>query len=93
MNFVICYDIGSDKARGKVLKILKDYGTPIQKSVVEIVNMGESELIWCLERLADWVKPEKGDLLRLYPMCEKCAGKIRIMGGNAAMEEQTSQVL
>ena len=52
-NYIVVYDISSDKERGKVEKKLKSYGFRIQKSVFEckLKRTGVNEMIKTLEDL------------------------------------------
>jgi len=63
-KYLVCYDIVSNKKRTKVYKKLKDYGTPVQKSVFEcILGIAQVELMWKeISPLID----ENTDIITLY---------------------------
>ncbi|WP_242637608.1 CRISPR-associated endonuclease Cas2 [Desulfobacter hydrogenophilus] len=41
MFFLVCFDIVDNRFRYRVVKILKGYGTRVQKSAFECANMNE----------------------------------------------------
>lgn len=66
---IVSYDIGNDRRRYKVFRLLKDYGQWVQYSVFEVD---------CDEK--DWVKLEfqlkglikENDSLCIYTLCQSC---------------------
>ena len=42
MFYLVCFDIVEDPARAKVVKVLKEYGERVQKSVFECPNLMNS---------------------------------------------------
>lgn len=75
----IIYDIGSDKARRKVVKLLKVAGLyRVQKSVflgtVERNRMDELQL-----HIEELIKPEK-DSVYLFPLCDSDFKKVITLG-------------
>jgi CRISPR-associated protein Cas2 len=89
MNYLICYDITSDRKRNRVAKILKDYGDRVQLSTFELPNLDDQ--IWekCWSRLQKRVELESGDSIRVYKLCESCRKVIQIWSpdGGEAMQE------
>ena len=69
MQYIIAYDIGDDRRRTKVLSALKDFGFPVQFSVVECDLDGRD-----LARLKERLLPLIGrrDKLVFYPLCQNC---------------------
>jgi CRISPR-associated protein Cas2 len=75
---VVSYDIPSDRRRGRVCKLLKDYGERVQYSVFECALRPED-----FKRLRERLKPllvlEEDDV-RFYRLCESCFRKATIWG-------------
>ncbi len=74
----ISYDIPDDRRRGKMCKLLKDYGERVQYSVFECVLRPDD-----LKRLRERLKPllvlEEDDV-RFYRLCESCRRKATVWG-------------
>ena len=76
--YIICFDISNDKNRRKVVKLLKNSGTRVQKSVFECL-LDDKQFIDLkdnLEKIIDW----NTDSLRYYQLCEHCIQNIKIAG-------------
>jgi len=76
--FAISYDIGDDRRRLKVAKVLKDFGERVQLSVFE-ANIEESQLERLRERVNEILDHEE-DTVRIYPLCAVCVSKVEIIG-------------
>lgn len=52
-EYAICYDVGDDRERGRVDKLLKGYGFRVQKSVFEcrLTRAGKAALVAALSKL------------------------------------------
>ncbi|MDY6865365.1 MAG: CRISPR-associated endonuclease Cas2 [Halobacteriota archaeon] len=74
----VIYDISEDKSRSKVAKICKGYGLyRVQKSAfLGDLNKNESDslAIECEDLIDD------GDSVYVFPMCDDCFKKIRLIG-------------
>ena len=70
MHYVIAYDIRSDRRRQKVLSTLKDFGTPVQFSVVEC-QLDRSRLDLLKQRVLSLIVTRR-DRLTIYAFCENC---------------------
>ena len=70
MQYVIAYDIESDRRRKKVMNRLKDFGLRVQYSVYECELDGarfqqlKTDLMPMIDR--------KTDKLHIYRLCESC---------------------
>jgi len=73
---VVSYDIPSDRRRGKVCKLLKDYGQRVQYSVFECMLRPE-DLKRLRQRLKPLLTPEEDDV-RFYRLCETCLRKATV---------------
>ncbi|MDY6966754.1 MAG: CRISPR-associated endonuclease Cas2 [Halobacteriota archaeon] len=74
----VIYDISEDKSRSKVAKICKGYGLyRVQKSAfLGDLNKTESDslAIECEDII------NEGDSVYVFPMCDDCFKKIRLIG-------------
>lgn len=73
--YVVAYDIGDDKRRAKVVKLMESIGTRMNFSVFECMltdiqyqNMCK-RLAKCVVKREDWVN--------IYPLCTECFARIR----------------
>jgi CRISPR-associated protein Cas2 len=78
MVILVTYDITNNKNRGKIHKILRDYGYPVQKSVFELMlNFNRVEAL--KGELAPLVRGRR-DSVRFYQVCETCQDRVRVLG-------------
>jgi CRISPR-associated protein Cas2 len=91
MYILISYDIVSDRVRNKVMKLLKDYGDHVQKSVFEC-HLDDNKYAEVKNGLMSLVNP-KEDRVRLYRICQACMGKIEISGWGTVKEEEEFTVV
>lgn len=82
--YVISYDIVKDRARTRVMKILKGYGFHVQKSVFECL-LTEVQLKKLLQLLSARIDAET-DSVRIYNLCQSCAGQATILGRGEVSE-------
>lgn len=68
MFWVVLYDIEDDGRRTKVYDQLCNFGTPVQKSVVELA-VGRRQLALLRRRLRKLVEPE--DRILIASLCER----------------------
>ncbi|MBW2609523.1 MAG: CRISPR-associated endonuclease Cas2 [Deltaproteobacteria bacterium] len=78
MNMLVAYDIAEPRRLGKVAKVLKDYGTRVQKSIFE-VNVEGKNFSEMKTRIEGEIEASE-DAVKYFPLCEKCAGTIEIIG-------------
>ena len=79
MFFLVCFDIVDNKDRYRVVKILKGYGTRVQKSVFECANMTEHKFLRMKSELDD-VIDHGVDTIRFYPLCRSCIKAFEFSG-------------
>jgi CRISPR-associated protein Cas2 len=79
MFHLVCFDIVDDKTRYQVVKILKGYGTRVQKSVFECPNLTEHALLK-LKSDIDEVIDHGEDTVRYYPLCRACIRSVEFSG-------------
>jgi CRISPR-associated protein Cas2 len=84
MYVVIAYDTPDDKRRGKIAKILKNFGFRTQLSVFEAILSNEEleRLITKLKNIAD----NKQDSIRIYSLCAKCQENMILIGISKKVE-------
>lgn len=72
--YVVTYDIGDDKRRDKVVKVLEAIGTRMNYSVFECTLTGIQYRKMCnqLEKIV--VRRE--DWVNIYPLCTECYARI-----------------
>ena len=88
---MISYDVVEDKKRLKLMKLLKDYGNRVQKSVFECdlstktyeqVKSGVEEII-----------NKRKDRVRYYRICKGCVDKVEISGWGEVTEDEEFMVI
>ena len=86
MFVVIAYDIADPKRLNKVAKIMKGYGSRVQKSVFEVyVDRNAIKRMKVeLESVIDFQK----DTVRYYRLCKVCAGTVEYHGSGFYTEEE-----
>jgi len=78
MDMIVAYDIADPRRLSKVAKLLKDYGLRVQKSIFE-VNVDGRRFFEMKERVEEIIE-ESEDGVKYFPLCEKCAGTVEIIG-------------
>lgn len=91
MLYLVSYDIPETKRRGKIAKVLKDYGRRVQLSVFECPLDGErfARMVARLEKLVEAGE----DSVRIYDLCVECKGKIVILGRGEVVENPKVYIL
>jgi CRISPR-associated protein Cas2 len=70
MDWIICYDIASNRRRSKVAKILLDHGDRLQESVY-LCRMPEARMAELRGRIASKIDP-KTDAVGIFRRCAAC---------------------
>jgi len=81
MRYVVCYDIPETKRRTRLRKNLLRFGNPKQFSVFEC-DLSPRGLERMKKTIKEIISPAE-DNVRIYPVCEKCAGAVEFFGGAA----------
>ena len=84
-NIFVAYDVVNDKRRNKIARFLEEYGFRINKSVF-IFNGAKKTVQLLQQGIAQWVK--KGDVIIIFPLCNKCYGKSVILGAPPLTKRQ-----
>jgi CRISPR-associated protein Cas2 len=90
MFYIVSYDIPDDRKRDKVAKTLLDFGTRVQYSVFECI-MDEDHLKNMMERLNRIISED--DSIRIYALCAKCKGVIKVIGKGEVTKEEKVYIL
>lgn len=79
MLIVLCYDVGDDRRRLRLYQVMQGYGRAVQRSVFEC-ELTASELERLRRRVRRIIDPA-ADSVRLYVLCEGCAGRVEVLAG------------
>ena len=79
MFCLTCFDIVDDRARNRVVKILKEYGIRVQKSVFECANITEKRFLKMKDRIERNIDSTE-DTVRYYLVCKGCLNKMEYTG-------------
>lgn len=72
--YVVTYDIGDDKRRQKVVKLMESIGTRMNFSVFECMLTDVQYRNMCKQLTKIIVKRE--DWVNIYPLCTECYARI-----------------
>jgi CRISPR-associated protein Cas2 len=90
MFYLVSYDISDDRKRSRVAKTLRDFGSRVQYSVFECI-MNDKELEKLTTKLDSLISKEES--VRIYTLCAKCAGIIRILGSGEVTKDEDVFIL
>ncbi len=77
--YLISYDVTEDRTRGKISKLLENYGVRVQYSVFEC-NISSHEYKKLYKEMLGLVA-EKADVsIRIYPLDKDIVNKIEVIG-------------
>lgn len=76
--YLVLYDIADNRRLARAASIVLDYGVRVQRSVYEVyLTQHTLQVLQC--RLAAVIDPEE-DGVKIFPLCESCAGRRRACG-------------
>ena len=75
MQYLICYDIGEDKIRTRVMKYLSSFAWRVQYSVFSCENT-EKRMLRVKRRLLELTATSEKCMILIVPLCSACQGKI-----------------
>ena len=78
MFYLVSYDLPDTKRRTKLAKTLEDFGDRVQYSVFECILDGDL-LDKMIARINKIISAE-ADSVRVYSLCAKCEGIIKVIG-------------
>jgi CRISPR-associated protein Cas2 len=79
MFCLVCFDIVDDRIRYRAVKIIKAYGTRVQKSVFECSSITEEQFLKMKQKLEDCIDNTQ-DSVRFYFLCKQCLSKMEYSG-------------
>ena len=79
MFFLVCFDIADDRIRYRVVKVLKGFGTRVQKSVFECPNLTEERFLKMKNSIDDLID-QGDDSVRYYLLCRGCIRRMEYSG-------------
>lgn len=92
MFTVIAFDISDDRARARVVKVLREYAVRVQKSVFEAPSLTRpafERLRADLEKLIDL----RTDKIRFYFLCGGCIERIEMSGRGQVTQDPEFRVI
>lgn len=72
-RYLVLYDIADNRRLARAASIVLDYGVRVQRSVYEVC-LTPHTLQMLRRRLAAVIDPEE-DGVKIFPLCESCAGR------------------
>lgn len=79
MFYLVCFDIVDNRSRYRAVKIIKSYGSRVQKSVFECAPLTEKQFLKMKQRLEDCIDSTQ-DSVRFYFLCRQCLRKVEYSG-------------
>ncbi len=79
MFYVVCFDIVDDRIRYRAVKILKQFGYRVQKSVFECPDLTEKQFIRLKTRLEACIDVTQ-DSVRYYYLSKDCLWRTECSG-------------
>jgi len=71
---------------------LQDYGAWVQYSVFEC-DLNRVQFLYLRHRLRELLRPEEGESVRFYHLCDTCRARIDRIGGDAPPEKTNMVVV
>jgi CRISPR-associated protein Cas2 len=91
MRTVIAFDVSDDRKRYRLVKVLKEYATRVQKSVFEAGDLKRSVFLRMRSRLERHIDPAT-DSIRYYQLCDACVARIEHFGAGPGVLDPPKQV-
>jgi CRISPR-associated protein Cas2 len=92
MFYLVCFDIVEDPTRARVVKVLKQYGERVQKSVFECSNLNEKAFLKMKSRVEDPIESGE-DTVRFYVLCQGCLKSVELSGIGEPPKVQSFRVM
>lgn len=90
MFYIVSYDIPDDRKRNRVAKTMLNFGTRVQYSVFECI-MDNKLLEKMTAKLNKLISEE--DSVRIYALCAKCEGVVKVMGRGEITKDEDVYIL
>ena len=91
MHILVSYDIVNTKKRTKLAKKLLNFGKRVQYSVFEC-NLNDKQIQQMKKQVLEFVDKVK-DSLRIYRLCQECAGRIESFGIKKGWEDEDALII
>jgi CRISPR-associated protein Cas2 len=85
MLYLISYDISSNSRRTKIAKLLEGFGQRVLESVFEC-DLNPRAYTALRRKLERRLRPQEGDSVRIYRLCEGCAARVELIGAGPPVE-------
>ncbi|MBW1636897.1 MAG: CRISPR-associated endonuclease Cas2 [Deltaproteobacteria bacterium] len=92
MFYVICFDISDDRIRYRAVKTIKGLGGRVQKSIFEISDITEKQLLELKDKLEALIDHQT-DSVRYYRLCRACLTEVEWSGKGAPPQTEKFLVL
>ena len=92
MTYLVVYDIGEDQIRGRVSKILENFGHRVQESVFEC-RLGEGAPDELVARLKKVLPGQDRGNIRIYRICADCLTASFGMGRIVPVLDRTTCII
>jgi len=89
---LVCFDIVDDRTRARAVKILKEYGVRVQKSVFECGRITEEQFVKMRNRLEECIDSTE-DTVRFYTLCKGCLKKVEFCGVGQRPDDEPYGIL
>ncbi len=92
MFYLVSFDIVEDPVRARVVKVLKEYGVRVQKSVFECSKLSESLFLKMKTRIEALIDSGE-DSVRYYALCGACLERVELSGIGKEPEKEGFRVV
>ena len=79
MRIVVAFDVSDDRKRYRLVRVLKNYGVRVQKSVFEVPELARAAYLRMRSQAEGTIDPAT-DSLRYYSLCAACMERIEHHG-------------
>lgn len=92
MFILVCFDIVDDRVRYRAVKVLKQFGVRVQKSVFECAQLTDRQFIQMVQKLAELIDHTQ-DTVRYYLLCRDCLRKVEFSGIGTGPQQDRFKVV
>ncbi len=91
MLYLVCYDLSDNRVRSALARVLKGYGSRVQRSVFEINLRSPSEFQGLMTQLRSLT--DQPDQVRFYRLCQNCREDSRTLDGHPVAHWPSAYIL
>lgn len=92
MFYLVCFDIVDNKDRRAAVKIIKGFGSRVQKSVFECPSLTEKQFL-DMKNSLEAVIDNLWDTVRFYSICKGCIKGIEYIGTGDPPQIQVAKIV